>query len=82
MKDGKELLGFLKYEIEKKESGVYPLKNELLYFQEILKCAKDLYHVTNRKNTNHSLERGPLPSIKEVVVEDNASSLKKLETYT
>ena len=36
IQDGKELLGFLKYELQQKDKNITPLANEIYYFQDIL----------------------------------------------
>ncbi|CDW85630.1 leucine rich repeat protein [Stylonychia lemnae] len=85
-RDGREFLGFLKLELESKEFNLAALKNEILYFQEIIFGNSNFALIINdgnqsaRKNTNNnfSLERGPLPMIQETQHENtNISPQKK-----
>jgi hypothetical protein len=68
----------LKAEIDEKDENVLFLKNEILYFIECLSFGNYTIISNNsatkpRKNTNFSLERGPLPAIKEHYDDKNSS---------
>eukprot|EP00347_Sterkiella_histriomuscorum_P016750 403351997 len=51
-KDGRELLGFLKLELDNKEFNLLSLKNEILYFQEIMMNSQNLNIVLPVEESN------------------------------
>ena len=79
-RDGREILTYLKLELDSKEVILEPLKHELLYFLDLVSAASGGIpainssaggNVQNKKNGNFSLERGPLPMIQELNIENS-----------